>query len=129
GIVLRIAMRLAPSLAVALAAGAGQHQVMMRHQLPARLVQVLTDVLRVGVVGGMPFHRLGPMVGCPYHVAASKGRTGAESASAGEKIDYVHGLPLVVQKWPATGPWDMIGTAGTKPVQAPSLEARAGREH
>src|SRR5690554_6577731 len=90
---LRVTVRLAPGLAVPLTAGAGQHEIMGGHVLPARLVQILADMLGVRVIGCMPAHRLGPVVCCPYHLAPSHRRAGGEPARACEQVNRFHGLP------------------------------------
>lgn len=54
-----------PRLRVPLAAGRGEHDVVLRHVRPVRLVQILTGVDGLRVVAGVPLDRLGPMVCSP----------------------------------------------------------------
>ncbi|MNO73521.1 hypothetical protein D3C76_644890 [compost metagenome] len=70
-----------------LAAGRGEQDVVRRHLLPACLVQVLADVLRVGVVGAVPFNGHRPVVCRPENLDACGARAGAPSAEAGEQVD------------------------------------------
>jgi hypothetical protein len=72
---------------MALAARRGQQQVMRRHVLPLRLVQVLAHVQRARVVGAVPFHRDRPMVGGPEYLYTRIAGTGGPSAETGEQID------------------------------------------
>ncbi|MCY1186382.1 hypothetical protein D9M73_272500 [compost metagenome] len=69
---------------MALAAGRGQQQVMLWYQLPPGLMQVLTDVLGMRMIGRMPLHGFRPMVGRPENLDACGARAGAPSAEAGE---------------------------------------------
>jgi len=84
---LRVARLLAAGLGVALAAGLGQKDVVRRNLFPARLVQVLADVLRVWVVSAMPFNGHRPVVCPPENLDACGARAGAPSAEAGEQVD------------------------------------------
>ena len=91
---LRVARLLAAGLGVALAAGRGQQDIVRRHLFPARLVQVLADVLRVGVVGAVPFNGHGPVICRPKNLDACGARAGAPSAEAGEQVNCCS--PVVV---------------------------------
>src|SRR5690554_5586559 len=121
---LRVAMGLAPGLAVPLTAGAGQHEVMGRDVLPAGLVKILANMLGVRVIGCMPAHRLGPVVCCPYHLAPSHRRAGGEPARAGEQVNGFHGRPPA---WRCRSPPPVrpIGSAGAGIPQACGMLRRA----
>ena len=60
---------------------------MSRHLLPAGLVQVLADVLRIRMVGAVPFNGHRPVVCRPENLDACGARAGAPSAEAGEQVD------------------------------------------
>ena len=60
---------------------------MRRNLFPARLVQVLANVLRFGVVGAVPFNGHRPVVCRPENLDACGARAGAPSAEAGEQVD------------------------------------------
>ena len=60
---------------------------MCGNSLPSCLVQVLADVLRVGVVGAVPFNGHRPVVCRPENLDACGARAGAPSAEAGEQVD------------------------------------------
>ncbi|MNN99489.1 hypothetical protein D3C81_2191470 [compost metagenome] len=69
---------------MALATGRREQQVMSRHLFPARLVQVLTRVLGVRVIGAVPLNGYRPVVGRPEHLDACGARASAPSAEPGE---------------------------------------------
>src|SRR5690625_6814836 len=66
---------------------------MWGHLLPVGLVQVLGDVLCVGVVFRVISNGLGPVVCGPDHLGPGHGCAGAESTSASKQINYSHDSP------------------------------------
>ncbi|MCY1421829.1 hypothetical protein D9M71_374940 [compost metagenome] len=86
-VVLWVARLFAAGLGVTLAAGGGKQYVVGRYLLPAGLVQVLADMLRVGVVDAMPFNGHRPVVCRPEYLDACGALAGAPSAEAGEQVD------------------------------------------
>lgn len=87
GVMLGVARLFAAGLGMTLAARGGEKDVVFRHLLPARLVQVLAYVLRFGVIGAVPFNGYRPMVCRPKNLDACGARAGAPSAEAGEEVD------------------------------------------
>jgi hypothetical protein len=85
--VLRVPVRLTARFRVTLAARRGQQNVVSRNLIPARLVQILTNVHRVGVVGAVPFDCNRPVVGGPENFDTGRTGTGRPSAEPGEQID------------------------------------------
>lgn len=60
---------------------------MRRHLLPLRLVQILADMLCVGVVGGVPLNGDGPVISGPKNVDAGVAGTSGPSAESGKQVN------------------------------------------
>jgi hypothetical protein len=58
-------------------------------------MQILADVLSVGVVGAVPFNCYWPVVCRPENLDTCGARAGAPSAEAGEQVNCCgHGIPI-----------------------------------
>lgn len=84
---------LSACLAVPLAAGRSQHYFGGGDFAPVGLVQILAEVVCGWMVYRVVLHCKLPVVGRPDYFHASHGRTGAESAGAGEKVNCSHRAP------------------------------------
>lgn len=74
----------AASLAVALAAGAGEQEIVIWYSAPIALVEILAEVGGSGQRFGVDFNGDGPVVCGEYDIAACLDRSKAESSGASE---------------------------------------------
>jgi hypothetical protein len=81
---------LAPGRAVPLARWRSQQKVLRGNRTPVSLLQILADVVCVGMVELVNVHGCPPVVGGPDHGEARRACTLREPAGTGEKISALH---------------------------------------
>ena len=69
---------------------------MVGNASPIGLMQILTFMVRIRMIGGMPFHSIRPMIGGPHDFMACHNCPGACSTHTGKKINSFHLFPLLL---------------------------------